>query len=126
MNSIWQKLPDGLDASQLKSLADDTSLEVLAQLLNHFQVELEDQRLLVDSAVEGNALHQLTAAFHTTKGLAATFGLKQLRKLSEELEAEVNDGTAADLPAAQVRFNETLDEANALVGQLLALLNEPT
>ncbi|TNE39903.1 MAG: Hpt domain-containing protein [Alphaproteobacteria bacterium] len=124
METLWQNVPVGLDVAPLQSLAQDTSLTILYSLLTEFQKELTTQRQIAASAVQATDIRGLGTAFHTTKGLAATFGLKELKRASETLEQQLASMSDDDLFAMQTTFAHQLDQAERLLAEFLPLVKE--
>lgn len=126
MTSLWEQVPRGLNAVTLKTLADDTSMELLNSLLKDFQGELESQKSIANQLTEIRDLKGLSNCFHTTKGLAATFGAESLRVLAETFEGQTQSGSSENLAGLLKPFCDLIDQTTVEVDQMLALLQNDT
>jgi HPt (histidine-containing phosphotransfer) domain-containing protein len=122
MPEIWDQIPPHLDATVLKTLASDTDLTILRDLLGSFVTEMAEQIQAINKALEDGDYETIAGIAHTMKGLGATFGANAMQDLMQRLEtaASAQDASTvkellSDIGSAMVETRESILKVVALI-----------
>ena len=77
---------DLLDFTILKQLEEETTLEMMPQMMSIFIKEMKSRQEPIVNALESQNLEQLEQQSHALKGSASTFGAKKLHIIAKEVE----------------------------------------
>jgi PAS domain S-box-containing protein len=94
MNSTTSNSVDMLDENILKSLAEDTSAEMVPVMLQAFITETRDRLERIDAMGDKASLAQLEDEAHAMKSGAGTFGAPRLHILAKDLETACRNNDA--------------------------------
>jgi len=124
MFDIWDEIPDGLDASVLRTLASDTSFHVVGELLASFLSEMTQQVEAIQAACASEDVDTLSSICHTMKGLCATFGATRLGNLMQSVEMALRADEGDKVPAIVADMvTETADTKESIL-QVVSLIKE--
>ena len=125
MSDIWGKIPNGLDASTLKTLARDTNLSILGELLASFVTEMSQQVEAIAIASRDGDLDTLSGICHTMKGLSATFGAKTLGEMMLQIELAIHQDQSDKIPEIVADVERESQNTRERIFQVVALIKEP-
>ncbi len=124
MSDIWGKIPNGLDTSVLKTLAGDTNLSILGELLASFLTEMSQQVEALGIASKGGDLDTLSGICHSMKGLSATFGAKNLGEMMLQIELAIHQGQGDKIPEIVVDVERESKDTRERILQVVSLIKE--
>lgn len=125
MSDIWGEIPNGLDASTLRTLARDTNLSILGELLASFVTEMSQQVEAIAMASKGGDLDTLSGICHTMKGLSATFGATTLAEMMQQIEMALHQGQSDKITEIVADVERESKDTKECILQVVALIKEP-
>ena len=124
MTDIWDEIPNGLDTMVLRTLAGDTNLTILGELLASFLTEMSQQVEAIGLASKDGDLDTLSSVCHTMKGLSATFGARTLSEMMLQIELAIHQGHGDKIPEIVAGVGRESEDTKERIFQVVDLIKE--